>query len=140
VTIAPAKRSRRTRLRISPQSREFSGLLWQILVVGITFAAVARLWSNAIHNLSARRISTGFGFLNREAGMPIVDTWLAYTSPVLIIGIFDLLTTAKTAIIDPVWQQFSVEVYLFVAAIYFMFCFAMSRYSRRLEAPPTAAK
>jgi hypothetical protein len=109
-------------------------------VVGITFAAVARLWSNAIHNLSARRISTGFGFLNREAGMPIVDTGLAYTSLVLIIGIFDLLTTAKTAIIDPVWQQFSVEVYLFVAAIYFMFCFAMSRYSRRLEAQTTAAK
>jgi len=32
------------------------------------------------------------------------------TSLVLIIGIFDLLTTAKTAIIDPAWQSFSVEV------------------------------
>jgi general L-amino acid transport system permease protein len=39
-----------------------------------------------------------------------------------------------------VWQQFSVEVYFFVAAIYFMFCFAMSRYSRRLEAQTTPAK
>jgi general L-amino acid transport system permease protein len=56
---------------------------------------------------------------------------------VLIIGIFDLLTTAKTAIIDPVWQQFSVEVYLFVATIYFAFCFAMSRFSRRLESQAT---
>src|SRR5215468_1176510 len=68
---------------------------------------------------------------------PLVNTFIAFfkdTSLVLIIGIFDLLTTAKTAIIDPVWQQFSVEVYLFVAAIYFVFCFAMSRYSRRLEA------
>jgi general L-amino acid transport system permease protein len=42
--------------------------------------------------------------------------------------------TAKTAIIDPAWQSFSVEVYLFVGMIYFAFCFAMSRYSRRLEA------
>lgn len=68
---------------------------------------------------------------------PLVNTFIAFfkdTSLVLIIGIFDLLTTAKTAIIDPAWQAFSVEVYVFVALIYFAFCFAMSRYSRRLEA------
>jgi general L-amino acid transport system permease protein len=61
---------------------------------------------------------------------PLVNTFIAFfkdTSLVLIIGIFDLLTTAKTAIIDPAWQSFSVEVYLFVALIYFAFCFAMSR-------------
>src|SRR5436190_1480900 len=68
---------------------------------------------------------------------PLVNTFTAFlqdTSLVLIIGIFDLLTTAKTAIIDPAWQSFSVEVYVFVALIYFAFCFAMSRYSRGLEA------
>ena len=67
---------------------------------------------------------------------PLVNTFIAFfkdTSLVLIIGLFDLLTTAKTAIIDPAWQPFSVEIYLFVALIYFMFCFAMSRYSRQLE-------
>jgi general L-amino acid transport system permease protein len=67
---------------------------------------------------------------------PLVNTFIAFfkdTSLVLIIGIFDLLTTAKTAIIDPAWQAFSVEVYIFVALIYFAFCFAMSRYSRHLE-------
>lgn len=71
---------------------------------------------------------------------PLVNTFIAFfkdTSLVLIIGIFDLLTTAKTAIIDPAWQQFSVEVYIFVAMIYFAFCFAMSRYSRSLEAQTT---
>jgi general L-amino acid transport system permease protein len=68
---------------------------------------------------------------------PLVNTFIAFfkdTSLVLIIGIFDLLTTAKTAIVDPAWQSFSVEVYLFVGLIYFAFCFAMSRYSRHLEA------
>ena len=68
---------------------------------------------------------------------PLVNTFIAFfkdTSLVLIIGIFDLLTTAKTSIIDPAWQPFSVEVYVFVGVIYFLFCFAMSRYSRRLEA------
>jgi general L-amino acid transport system permease protein len=68
---------------------------------------------------------------------PLVNTFIAFfkdTSLVLIIGIFDLLTTAKTSIIDPAWQSFSVEVYVFVALIYFVFCYAMSRYSRQLEA------
>jgi general L-amino acid transport system permease protein len=68
---------------------------------------------------------------------PLVNTFIAFfkdTSLVLIIGIFDLLTTAKTAIVDPAWQAFSVEVYVFVGVIYFVFCFAMSRYSRGLEA------
>lgn len=68
---------------------------------------------------------------------PLVNTFIALfkdTSLVLIVGIFDLLTTAKTAIIDPAWQSFSVEVYLFLGLIYFAFCFAMSRYSRHLEA------
>jgi general L-amino acid transport system permease protein len=67
---------------------------------------------------------------------PLVNTFIAFfkdTSLVLIIGIFDLLTTAKTAIVDPAWQAYSVEVYIFVAVIYFAFCFAMSRYSRQLE-------
>ncbi len=72
---------------------------------------------------------------------PLVNTFIAFfkdTSLVLIIGIFDLLTTAKTAIVDPAWQSFSIEVYLFVGLIYFVFCFAMSRYSRGLEAQARA--
>jgi general L-amino acid transport system permease protein len=67
---------------------------------------------------------------------PLVNTFIAFfkdTSLVLIIGIFDLLTAAKTAVIDPSWQAFSVEAYIFVAVIYFAFCYAMSRYSRSLE-------
>jgi general L-amino acid transport system permease protein len=57
-----------------------AGLLWQIVVVGIAVAIIAWLWSNAVHNLSVRRISTGFAFLGREAGMPIADSWLAYAT------------------------------------------------------------
>ncbi len=67
---------------------------------------------------------------------PLVNTFLGLfkdTSLVLIIGIYDLLTAGKTAIADPTWSGFSTEVYLFLAAIYFAFCYAMSRYSRGLE-------
>ena len=67
---------------------------------------------------------------------PLVNTFLGLfkdTSLVLIIGIYDLLTAGKTAIADPTWNGFSTEVYIFLAAIYFAFCYAMSRYSSGLE-------
>ncbi|MBO1074936.1 amino acid ABC transporter permease [Roseomonas marmotae] len=68
---------------------------------------------------------------------PLVNTFIGLfkdTSLVLIIGIFDLLTAGKTAVVEPAWQGFGIEVYVFVGLIYFVFCFAMSRYSQGLEA------
>src|SRR5215471_6227434 len=68
---------------------------------------------------------------------PLVNTFIGFfkdTSLVLIIGIFDLLTAAKTAIVEPAWQAFGLEVFIVAALIYFAFCFAMSRYSQRMEA------
>ena len=67
---------------------------------------------------------------------PLVNTFIGFfkdTSLVLIIGIFDLLTSAQNAVINPTWQGFGTEAYLFVALIYFCFCFAISRYARGLE-------
>jgi len=67
---------------------------------------------------------------------PLVNTFIGFfkdTSLVLIIGIFDLLTAGKVAITDPIWQAYSTELYLLLAAIYFAFCFVMARYSRGLE-------
>ena len=68
---------------------------------------------------------------------PLVNTFIGFfkdTSLVLIIGIFDLLTTGKTVLAEPAWQGFAVEIYMAVGAVYFIFCFAMSTYSRHLEA------
>ena len=68
---------------------------------------------------------------------PLVNTFIGFfkdTSLVLIIGIFDLLTAGKTAIVEPAWQGFGVEVYVAVSLVYFIYCFAMSRYSQNLEA------
>jgi general L-amino acid transport system permease protein len=55
------------------------------------------------------------------------------TSLVLIISLFDLLTTAKTSVKDPNWLGFTTEAYVFVALIYFILCFSMSLYSKKLE-------
>ncbi len=62
------------------------------------------------------------------------------TTLVAIIGLFDLLATAGTAITDPNWRGFYVEAYAFVAVIYFAFCNFMSRYSTRLERRLSHAK
>lgn len=104
VTIATQRRPPRKQFRISLRSQEFTGLLWQILVVGIAVAIIAWMWSNAIHNLSVRRISTGFAFLWREAGMPIADTWLAYSPKdtyfrAFIVGITNTLRVAVIGIV-----------------------------------------
>src|SRR6266446_3079325 len=93
-----------TRWRISLSNERFAGLLWQIVVVGIAIAVVAWLWSNAIHNLSVRRISTGFAFLGREAGMPIADTWLAYSPQntylrAFLVGIVNTLRIAVIGVV-----------------------------------------
>ncbi len=67
---------------------------------------------------------------------PLVNTFIGFfkdTSLVLIIGIFDLLTSGKVAVADPIWQAFSTEVYIMLGLIYFCFCFSMARYSRGLE-------
>jgi general L-amino acid transport system permease protein len=44
------------------------------------------------------------------------------------------MLTATTAMMqDPLWRRFFTEAYLFVALVYFIFCFTLSRYSQRLE-------
>ncbi|OIQ20561.1 MAG: amino acid ABC transporter permease [Bacteriovorax sp. MedPE-SWde] len=67
---------------------------------------------------------------------PTVNTAIGMfkdTSLVLIIALFDLLNTTKTSLRDPEWLGFSLEAYVFVGLIYFVFCFSMSKYSQRLE-------
>jgi general L-amino acid transport system permease protein len=55
------------------------------------------------------------------------------TSLVVIIALFDFLKTSMTVLNDPQWMGFSAEAYIFAALIYFLCCFFMSNYSRRLE-------
>jgi general L-amino acid transport system permease protein len=82
---------------------------------------------------------TGFIILPQALRLvipPLVNTFIGFfkdTSLVLIIGIFDLLTAGKTAIVEPAWQGFGIEVYITVGVIYLVFCFAMSKYSQDLE-------
>jgi len=55
------------------------------------------------------------------------------TSLVVIIALYDLLKTTQSILGDPRWMGFSAEAYIFVAMIYFVCCFYMSNFSRKLE-------
>jgi len=55
------------------------------------------------------------------------------TSLVVIIGLYDLLKTTQATLSEPKWMGFSAEAYIFIAIIYFVCCFFMSNYSRKLE-------
>lgn len=56
------------------------------------------------------------------------------TSLVGIVGLTDLLLAVKQSLADPLWRDYILEGYIFVSAIYMVFCFFISWYSRRLEA------
>ena len=67
---------------------------------------------------------------------PLVNTFIGTfkdTTLVIIIGLFDLLGTINASLNDANWRGSSTEAYVFAAAIYFCFCFFMSRYSQMLE-------
>ncbi len=55
------------------------------------------------------------------------------TSLVVIIALYDVLKTTQSVLSDPKWMGSSAEAYIFLALVYFVCCFFMSDYSRRLE-------
>ncbi len=56
------------------------------------------------------------------------------TTLVSIIGLFDVLTILRSISKDGPWLGLHQEALVFGAILFFVFCFAMSKYSRHLEA------
>jgi general L-amino acid transport system permease protein len=55
------------------------------------------------------------------------------TTLVLIIGMFDLLGIVQQSLRNAEWSRYTMEGYLFAAAVIWVFCFGLSRLSKRLE-------
>jgi len=131
-----------------------TALLWRIEVAFILFLAAylaeaVRGGLQAIPRGQYEAASAlGFGYWRqmrlvilpqalRIAIPPLVGTFIGAfkdTALVSFVGLFDLLQDVAVGTNDPGWRSSYVEGYAFVAAIYFVFCYAMSRYSRSLEA------
>ena len=68
---------------------------------------------------------------------PIVNSFISLfkdTSLVVIIAIYDFAYAVKKSVeTDFAWKKYFIEAFLFSIVVYWIFCFAMSRYSQRLE-------
>ena len=66
----------------------------------------------------------------------IVSTFIGLfkdTTLVSIIGLLDPVGLTNSIRADAAWNGIVWELYAFVAALFFVFCFLMSRYSMHLE-------
>ncbi|TCR70067.1 amino acid ABC transporter permease [Bosea sp. BK604] len=55
------------------------------------------------------------------------------TTLVLVVSILDLLGIAQASLADPNWVGMNMEAYAFSGTIYWLICFALSRWSRHIE-------
>ncbi|WP_342362993.1 amino acid ABC transporter permease [Terrarubrum flagellatum] len=58
------------------------------------------------------------------------------TTLVLVVSILDLLGVAQASLADPSWVGYSMEAYAFTGLIYWLICFALSRFAKSLETNP----
>jgi general L-amino acid transport system permease protein len=74
----------------------------------------------------------------------IVNSFIAIfkdTSLVTIVSLYELTGAMQLALnSDANWRPFKIEGYLFIALVYFVFCFAMSRYSLWIEKQVSVGK
>lgn len=96
------KRSRHARISLSDPF--IRGLLYQFLIVAVIAVVVWYLVSNTLHNLSVRNISTGFAFLDREAGFAIGESVIAYTPTdtygrAIIVGLMNTLKVSAIGVV-----------------------------------------
>jgi len=68
---------------------------------------------------------------------PIVNSFISVfkdTSLVVIIAIYDFAYAVKKSVeTDFAWKKYFIEAFLFSILVYWIFCFAMSKYSQWLE-------
>lgn len=97
---APPKKG----IRLSWADERLRAIVWQVLVVGLVGAILWWLISNTAHNLEVRRIATGWGFLSREAGLPIAESLVDYNptntyARALLVGVLNTLKVALVGIV-----------------------------------------
>ena len=100
-----ARHAPKRRMRLAWSDPLFRSLVWQVVILGIVCAIGWYLVSNTNKNLSARHIATGFGFLDRVAGIPIGESLISYEPAsdtygrALWIGVLNTLKVAGIGIV-----------------------------------------
>lgn len=55
------------------------------------------------------------------------------TSLVLVVGLFDIISSGKAALADPAWPSPAAETFLFIGAVFFVISFGFARFADFLE-------
>jgi general L-amino acid transport system permease protein len=135
-----------------PPNVSFDGLLRALIVVALFASAyMAEVIRGGLQAIpkgqyeAAQALGLSYWKMMRLIVLPqalkitlpgIVNTFIGLfkdTTLLLTIGIFDFLGAAQSVVTDAKWKGLAHELYVFLAIIYFIFCFSMSRYSLYLE-------
>ena len=100
-TVASTQAPKR---RLSWNNPTLRSVVYQLLAVAIVGGAGWYLVHNTLHNLSVRNISTGFGFLTREAGFAIGESVISFTPAdtyqrAITVGVLNTLRVALIGIV-----------------------------------------
>lgn len=92
------------KIQISWNDPAFRAIVYQIAVLGIVAYVAWFLVTNTMHNLSVRNITTGFDFLDREAGFAIGESSIAYSPAdtykrAILVGIVNTLQVSALGIV-----------------------------------------
>ncbi len=97
-----ARAAPRKPLTLSWADPRVRNIVWQLVVVGVVAVIVWFLVTNTQRNLNARRIATGFAFVDRIAGIPIGEHLVDYDPAINTYGralLIGLLNTLKVAVV-----------------------------------------
>jgi general L-amino acid transport system permease protein len=103
--LMAARAAPKRRMRLSWSDPLFRAVFWQVVIVGFVLLVLWYLISNTSQNLAARHIATGFGFMERTAGIPIGESLLPYNPAentygrALLIGVLNTLQIAVIGVV-----------------------------------------
>ncbi|WP_342363775.1 amino acid ABC transporter permease [Terrarubrum flagellatum] len=101
---------------------------------------------------AARAIGFGYWRTQRYILLPqalgkvlpgVINTAIALvkdTSYVMVVGLFDFINIVTAALSDPKWLGSPIEGYAFVALIYWIVCFCLSRWGQKIERNTAGAR
>jgi general L-amino acid transport system permease protein len=126
----------------------FRAMIALLLFAAAYLAEVVRGGLQAVpagQNEAAQALGLGYWETQRHVVLPqalavvipsltsTVIVMIKNTSLVLVVGLFDLISSGRAALADPEWSSPAMETYLFIAAIYFGLCFGFGRFAAALE-------
>ena len=100
-TAGPPKK----RITLSWNDPVLRSIFWQVVIIGVIVGIVWYLAHNTATNLADRRIATGYGFLDRIAGIPIGEHLIDYEPSInsfgraLWVGVLNTLQVAVVGIV-----------------------------------------